>query len=116
MAKKIETKSNKSDDSKLFAFLGVFLTWLGFIIVLAARKEDKYAMYYGKQGLILGIAWIAVWIVSMVLAFIPILGWIITTLLWIAIFALWVMGLIYAFSGEEKEILIVGQFAKMIKI
>lgn len=108
--------ANKDDsDSKLFAFLGVFLTWLGFIIVMVAKKDDKYAMYYGKQGLVLGIAWIVLFIVGLILAFIPILGWIIDILLWLGLFILWIIGIIYAFSGKEKDIPIVGSIAKMMK-
>ena len=30
-------------DSKVFAFLGVFLTVIGFLIVLLVKKNDKYA-------------------------------------------------------------------------
>jgi uncharacterized membrane protein len=103
-------------DSKLFAFLGVFLTWLGFIIVLLAKKDDKYAMYYGKQGLVLGITWIAAWIVGMILVFIPILGWAIMVLLWLGLLVLWIIGIVYSISGKEKEIPIIGRFAHMIKL
>jgi uncharacterized membrane protein len=106
------TKKDDSD-TKLFAFLGVFLTWLGFIIVYATRKEDKYAMFYGKQGLVIGIAWVVLIIVGIVLAFIPILGWIISLLLWIALGVLWIIGVIYSLSGEEKEIPVIGSIAKM---
>ena len=31
------------EEGKIFAFLGIFLTILGFIIVLLAKKENKYA-------------------------------------------------------------------------
>ena len=74
MAKKTVQKTAKvkvkdDSDSKLFAFLGVLLTVIGYIIVMVARKEDKYAMYYAKQGLILFIAWVIVaiarWIIGM---------------------------------------------------
>ena len=44
MAKK---EMKKEDEKKLYAFLGVFLTVIGFIIVLATKKDDKYAMHYG---------------------------------------------------------------------
>lgn len=108
--------AKKEDDSKLFAFLGVFLTLIGFIIVYAAKKEDKYAMHYGKQGLILFFAWLILFIVGLVLAFIPFIGWLIATLLWIGLLILWVIGLIYSLSGEQKDIPVIGSFAKMIKL
>jgi uncharacterized membrane protein len=88
---------------------------IGFIIVIATKKDDKYAMYYGKQGLVLFIAWIILWIITLILIFIPVIGWIINTLLWIALLILWIFGIIYSLSGEEKPIPIIGSFAKMLK-
>jgi len=37
------------EEGKMFAFLGVFLTIIGFVIVLLAKKDNKYAMYYAKH-------------------------------------------------------------------
>jgi uncharacterized membrane protein len=109
MAKK---EMKKEDEKKLYAFLGVFLTVIGFIIVLATKKDDKYAMHYGKQGLILFFAWIVIWIFAMI----PLIGWILMPLLWIAWLILWIIGIVYSFSGEMKNIPLIGQFADKIKI
>lgn len=109
MAKEIE-------EGKIFAFLGVFLTIIGFIIVLLAKKDNKYAMYYAKQGLVLFIAWIIVWLIAMVLIFIPIIGWLIMMLLYICMLILWIIGWINALSGKEKPIPIIGKFAEKIKL
>ena len=105
-----------SDDSKLFAFLGVFLTVIGFIIVYAVKKNDRYAKFYAKQGLLLFIAWVAVWIIGLILAFIPFIGYIIRVALYILLLAAWVVGIIYSLSDQEKNIPVIGQYAKMIKI
>ncbi|MEM4263356.1 MAG: DUF4870 domain-containing protein [Candidatus Woesearchaeota archaeon] len=108
--------SKEVEEGKIFAFLGVFLTIIGFIIVLLAKKDNKYAMYYAKQGLVLFIAWIIVWVVAMILVFIPILGWIVMVLLYICMLILWVIGWINALSGVEKPIPIIGKFAEKIKL
>jgi uncharacterized membrane protein len=108
-------KSNKkSDDSKLFAFLGVFLTVIGFIIAYATKKDDKYVMFYAKQGLVLFIGYIVLWVVGMVLAIIPFVGGLIYTLLSIGLLILWIFGLVYSLSGEMKDIPIVGDLAKKL--
>jgi uncharacterized membrane protein len=111
-------KSNKKEieEGKIFAFLGIFLTLIGFLIVLIAKKENKYAMHYAKQGLVLFIAYFAVMIVIMFIGWIPIIGWLITTALWIGMLILWVIGIIYSLSGEEKDIPIIGEMAKKINI
>ncbi len=108
--------SKEVEEGKIFAFLGVFLTIIGFLIVLLAKKENKYAMYYAKQGLVLFIAWVIVWVVAMVLIFIPILGWLVMILLYICMLVLWIIGWINALSGVEKPIPIIGKYAEKIKI
>jgi uncharacterized membrane protein len=119
MARKVEDKKDKKggkdkmgDDSKLFAFLGVLLTVIGFVIAYATKKDDKYVMFYAKQGLVLFLAWVVVWIVSMFLAFIPFLGMMIVWLAELGLVILWVFGMIYSLSGEMKDIPLIGEFAR----
>ena len=103
----------KESDSKLFAFLGVFLGLIGFLIVLLTRKNDKYAMYYAKQGLVIFIAWLIVYVLGV---FIPVLGWfIIIPLGGIAMFILWIIAIINSLSGHEKPTPLIGRFAEKFK-
>lgn len=108
--------SKEVEEGKIYAFLGVFLTIIGFVIVLLTKKENKYAVYYGKQGLVLGIAWIIVWVVSIILAFIPFLGWLLMVLLYLCMFILWIVGIVYSLSGEMKPIPVIGHFAEKFKV
>jgi len=73
-------------------------------------------MHYAKQGLVLFIAYIVAWVANIILAFIPYLGWLLIWLIWVVLLVLWIIGIIYAFSGEEKDIPVIGNFAKMIKL
>ena len=115
MAKKtVAGKSN--DDRKLLAFLGVFLMVIGFIIALAAKKNDKYVMYYGKQGLVLFIACVIIMAAGTILWSIPVLGGLIMSLSYIGVIVLWVVGLINSLSGEMKPVPVMGHFANKIKI
>jgi uncharacterized membrane protein len=107
MAKKVV---KKEDDTKLFAFLAVFLTIIGFVIALAVKKDNKYVMFYAKQGLVLFIASVIIWAAAIV----PILGWFLAPLLWIGWIVLWVIGIINSVSGEMKEIPVIGQFGKKL--
>lgn len=105
-------KAKKDDDPKLFAFLGVLLTVIGFVIVYAAKKDDHYAMHYAKQGLVLFLGCVAVWMIG----FVPFLGWIAASVGWILLAVLWIIGMIFALSGEEKQIPIIGPLAEMIHL
>lgn len=104
----------KQSDSKLFAFLGVFLTILGFVIVMLTRKKDKYAMYYGKQGLVLFVAWA---IISIVGTIIPVIGWfVIMPLGHLLMIILWIIGIVNSLSGKMKPVPIIGKFAEKFNI
>jgi len=115
-------KKSSADDDKIFAFLGVFLTILGFIIVILTKKDSRYAMYYAKQGLVLGVAGIiigiALAILGTILVFIPIIGPILILLvsgaLWIGLLVLWLIGWINALSGQMKPMPVLQTFADKI--
>jgi uncharacterized membrane protein len=104
----------KNSESKIFAFLGVFLTIIGFIIVMLVRRNDKYAMYYAKQGLALFITGIIVWVVSVLLAFL-LIGFFVGPILNIILLILWIIGIVYSLSGEMKPIPIIGKFGEKFK-
>jgi len=116
---KISGKIQKysKEESRLFAFLGVFLTFIGYIVIRLIRSEDDYAMFYAKQGLILGVGFIFVWIVSMFIEFtigkVPFIGIIISSLvsfgLNVILLVLWIIGLVYSLSGEKKYVPVVSQ-------
>ncbi len=106
-------KSKLEDDSKLFAFLGVFLPLVGFIIALLAKKKDKYVMHYANQGLVLFIAWVIAAVVWMI----PLIGWfILGPICYVILFVLWIVGIVYSLSGEMKDIPIIGKYARKINI
>jgi uncharacterized membrane protein len=107
--KKSENKSSKEgDDSRAFAFLGVFLLIIGFVLVLLTKKENKYSMYYAKQGLVLFGAFVA----ASFLMFIPVVGWVVR----IFVIFLWVLAMVNSLSGEMKSTPIIGVYAEKLKV
>jgi uncharacterized membrane protein len=106
---KVTGENNSQKDSTLFAFLGIFLTIIGFLIVKLTRPEDKYAMHYAKQGLVFGVIFISCYILQIV----PLIG-LIAILAGLVTFVLWIIGIVYSFSGKQKDVPIIGGFAKKI--
>lgn len=94
----------------ILAYLGIL--WL---VPLLAAKDSPFARYHTNQGLILFLTAIAVWICSFILAFIPIIGWLLLFCLWIGILVLWVMGLINAIQGVCKPLPLIGSLFTIIK-
>ena len=78
-----------------------------FIPLLTDAKNDPFVKFHVKQGLVLLLGWVAGMIVGMV----PIFGWIIAPFLGILLFVLFVIGIINALGGKEKQLPLIGQFA-----
>ncbi len=94
-----------------WAFIGT-LPIIGFILVLLAKKNDKYAMFYGKQGLTLGIAYLIInFALTLLVITIPL------TLIWsIIVFVLWLMSAANSFSGKMKYTPWVGRWAERFRL
>ena len=105
----------KEDDSKLFAFLAVFLSIAGFIIALLAKREDKYVLFYAKQSLILFLTGIMLKVITVFLV-ITIIGIVLGPVVWAVYFILWLIALLNSISGKKKETLIIGEYARKISL
>ena len=109
MAKKSKNQINKRDEAKIYAFLATFFTIIGFIIALILKKQDKYVMFYAKQGLVLFIAQVLIIFLAPFLLFLEPILW----LFWII---LWILSWIYAISGKQKKVFLIGDLAKKIRL
>lgn len=114
---KINSKNSSQDDSKTYAIIAVLLSIIGFLIVLLSKKEDKYAMFYARESLVLFIAGVIASIISAILTWISFgffyyIGWI----LWVLVIVLWIIQIINAASGQEKSTPIIGEFAKKFNL
>ena len=109
------------DKNKIFgilAYLGIL-----FLVPLLAAKESPFARYHTNQGVVLFIAaigaWIADVILGMMLAFIPVIGWLIAILLYLGVFvgiiALVIVGIINAANGVCKPLPVIGNRFTLIK-
>jgi uncharacterized membrane protein len=87
------------------------LAYLGILILvpfLTDAKKDPFVKFHLKQG----VALIIVEVVGGFIGAIPILGWLIGWIIWLAILVLAIIGIMNASSGKEKELPFVGGFAK----
>ncbi len=95
------------------------LCYLGLLIIIplvTEAKKEAYVKFHIKQGIILLITSVVIWIASIILAFIPVLGWIIVFLAWIGLLVLVIMGIVNALTGKENILPVVGKYADKIKI
>ena len=83
------------------------LAYLIFFLPLIACPDSRFARFHANQALILWLAGIAG---SIVLGFIPIIGWILLPVFTIALIIFGVMGLVNGLGGKAKKLPIVGNY------
>ncbi|MFP4524351.1 MAG: DUF4870 domain-containing protein [Candidatus Woesearchaeota archaeon] len=110
-------KKPTKDEEKLFSILTYpfFIVGLIWYLVDDNMQKDKFTKFHFKQSLILVIAYLIVWIALSILWFVPYLPGILYTLAWIAFLVLVVLGIINAANHEEKELPVIGRYAKKLK-
>ena len=75
-------------------------------------KNDPFVKFHVKQGIVLFVVDIVVWVVA---GFIPFLGAFLSPILNLALLALAIMGIINASNGVQKPLPAIGQFADNLK-
>ena len=87
-----------------------YVTIIGFIIaiVMHSSKKTQLGSFHLRQVLGLFVTGVCFWPCTIVLIFIPILGWLAILLGWVAMFVLVVMGFIGAVTGQQKPVPVLG--------
>lgn len=91
----------------VIGYLGVLC-----LVPLLLKKENKFALFHGKQGLVIFIAEIA----AGVLTIIPIIGWVMAPLIIVALTVMSIIGIIQALMGNYFRMPIIADFADKFKI
>jgi uncharacterized membrane protein len=89
-------------------------------LVIEPYNKNRFVRFHSFQNLFLHVAafvcWIALFIISAVLAFIPILGHLVAFLLWmvlsVGLLVVWIMLLIKANQGQMWKLPIIGDMAE----
>jgi uncharacterized membrane protein len=89
-------------------------------LVVEPYNKDRFIKFHAFQSLFFNLAWvvliIGMMIVGFILALIPVVGWILDLLLWLAIglggFALWIYTMYQAYSEKKFMLPVVGKLAE----
>lgn len=84
-----------------------YLTWIGLIIAFVAGDKEN-CKFHLNQSLVIVILELLSGVIAVVLGFIPFVGPILASVVGIAIFVLWILGLVSAIQGQEKPLPIIG--------
>ncbi len=88
----------------------VWLSYLGllFLIPLLTLKDNAFAKFHVKQGIILSILAVAVWIIG----WIPFIGWLVLVVVYIYIIVMIIMGIVNSLGGKYWKMPILGGLAQ----
>lgn len=88
----------------ILAYLGILC-----LIPLLMKKDSKFAQFHAKQGLVL-------FIISLPVGFVPIIGGLAGYLLLLAISIVSLVGIIKVLQGKYWKIPVIGEYAEKINI
>lgn len=89
-------------DKKITGILS-YITLIGWLVAYFAGDREG-AKFHLNQSLVLLLANI----ISSAIAFIPVVGGIVSSILTIVLLIFWIMGLVYACQDKEKEVPLLG--------
>ena len=90
----------------LLCYLLGFVTGIVFLII---EKENKFVRFHAMQSI---IVFGGIFVLNMVLSFIPIIGWVLGFLISILGLILWILLMIKAYNGEMYKLPVVGDMAE----
>jgi len=90
-----------------------YITFIGWIVAYCAGDKEG-AKFHLNQALVIWLGFLCVSVAGIILAFIPVLGWMVAYAAYIFLLVMFILGLISAINQEEKELPLIGQI-KILK-
>ena len=106
----MDTPTNLTQEDKVYAALS-YIFILVFIPLLL-KPQNGYVQFHAKQGLVLFLVEVALWVVGVV----PVLGWLIGFVGHIVVVILAILGIVAALVGRYWEMPFLGEYAKKVNL
>jgi uncharacterized membrane protein len=90
----------------LLSYLIGFVTGIVFYLI---EKENKFVRFHAMQSI---VTFGALFVLQIVLSFIPVIGWILMPIVGIVCLILWIILMIKAYQGESFKLPIAGDIAE----
>jgi uncharacterized membrane protein len=103
-------------DPHLLGLLAYLLGIVSGVLILVLEKRHHEVRFHAAQSVVVSIAVIVVSIVSGVLMFVPVLGLLLSTVVWVGSVVLWVYLLIQGFRLNHVELPVLGAYAARLAV
>ena len=102
-------KSSLGLDANVAACLSYVLGLITGIIFYVLEKENKFVKFHAMQSI---VVFGAVFILGIILPFIPVIGLILLPIVYIGSIVLWILLMVKAYQGETFKLPIAGDMAE----
>jgi uncharacterized membrane protein len=102
-------KTSSGLEENVAGLLCYVLGWVSGVIFLILEPENKLIRFHAMQSIIVFGAFNVVWIIFF---WIPIVGWVISGLVGLIVFILWIVLMYKAYQGEKYKLPIAGDQAE----
>jgi len=108
-AAKLETESSTGLSDNVAGLLCYVIGWVTGVIFLVLEKKSTFVKFHAYQSI---MTFGVLFVVSLIFSWIPIIGWIIGTLIGVLSFVLWIILIIQAGTGKMWKVPAVGDWAE----
>lgn len=105
----VPEKSSTGIEANLAGALCYLVWFISGIALLVIEKESTFVRFHALQSTLL---FLPVFVVISVLLAIPLIGWLLAYLLWIASLVLWLILMFKAYAGERFKLPYIGNIAE----
>ncbi|MDO8451974.1 MAG: hypothetical protein Q7S76_03835 [bacterium] len=103
------TTMTQNSNERLMGAASYLLGFITGFVFLLVEKQSSFVRFHAMQSVIL---FGGIFIINIVLGFVPILGWLVGLLLSFVAFILWIVLMWKAFQGEYYKVMYVGDLAE----
>jgi uncharacterized membrane protein len=102
-------KSSTGLEENIAALLSYVVGWVTGLIFFLIEKDNKFVKFHAMQSI---ITFGGLMVISWILTMIPVIGWVIGTILGILAFVLWIVLMVKAYKGEKFKLPVIGDLAE----
>ncbi|AOM81762.1 DUF4870 domain-containing protein [Salisediminibacterium beveridgei] len=102
-------KSSTGLDSNVAGLLTYSFGFITGILFLVIEKDSQFVRYHAMQSIFI---WLFMFVLSMVIGFIPLIGWIFSLLLAPVGFVIWIVCMLKAYQGKWFKFPVAGELAE----
>lgn len=102
-------KTSTGMDANVAALLSYVLGFITGLIFYLIEKDNKFVRFHAMQSM---IVFGSLLVIGIILPLFPVIGWILSPILWIGNVVLWILLMIKAFQGEYFKLPIAGDIAE----